>query len=286
MLVKRQMTESFVQFLLNQHEYRLLDKYLSQRDNLTSSQLNHYLQLAIAILATDTSTVNDLLAEIEDKENLSIPRHNQALHYYMYGMKIKFQREEYGDYFRALTPALVDILRLIIERHMIPNLSNFIEPTYKETDSGELIYKGQVWSKEKIESSRNKVRQTWNRYYGDRFNYKHYISSSHLVKLIADYSHDDQLVDTVNQIRQVEKNLRNILAHEVIYASQRWIESRVNVSLQEVQIMLKRLLKYAGLEDVSQRRLLEQLNQRILNEYKQLLDTKEQFNEEISDSWK
>ncbi len=266
-MMDSQLNDELIVHMLDYREYLLLQSYLDSSSVLTP-HLQLLTQLGEAILHCDIESVNTLAESLNISHLTHITRLKQRAYYYYQGMQLNFLRQEYGDYFRALSPFLVDVLRLIVERHIMPQLNEFIIPIVKENAEGNKIYRGLQWKQSRVEQSNNIINQTFKKYYGERFNYDHYVSSSHLVKIIDDHSNDQHLKQLIAKVRHVEKYVRNIAAHEVVYVDNTFVTQRTSLTLEEIQLSIQELMDFAGLTDQSMIHILLEINQQILEELK------------------
>ncbi|MBG9982883.1 hypothetical protein HZY86_07185 [Aerococcaceae bacterium DSM 111020] len=266
-MMDSQLNDELIMHMLDYREYLPLQSYLQSSSTMTP-HLKLLTQLGDAILHCDIETVNPLAESLDILHLTHISRLKQRAYFYYQGMQLNFLRHEYGDYFRALSPFLVDVLRLIIERHIIPQLNEFMIPIVKENAEENRIYRGLQWKQSRVEQSNNIINQTFKKYYGERFNYDHYVSSSHLVKIIEDHSKDQKLKQLIANVRHVEKYVRNIAAHEVVYVDNAFVTQRSGLTLNDVQLCVQELMHNADLTDQAVINILTEINQRILQALK------------------
>ncbi|WP_051221049.1 hypothetical protein [Eremococcus coleocola] len=248
-------------YLLDQHDYAMLVKLL-QKEGAPAS-LQAFARLGQALVQGNLAVIDKLAQELDQDQLLRPEALEQATYAAYRALQIQLKRQEYGDYFRALTPILVNIFRLIFEKRVMPQLDQFIEPIKKEDIDGRHLYRGLQWKQSRVEASDNIVNQTFHRYYGDHFNYDQYLSSSHLLKLITDHSQDKDLVAKATRMRAVEKYVRNLSAHEVVFVDQAWVKERGQLSLEEINHLLGELMTLADLKDQDQLNALSKINKEI-----------------------
>lgn len=257
--------QPLITHMLQYRQYLPLQNYLQATSNLTP-RLDRLIQLGEAILQNNIDQVNQL-ADSLNLHYITKPTHlQQRAYFYLEYMHLQFARKEYGDYFRALSPLLVDVLRLVIERNIMPQLNEFIVPIIKENDEGNGIYRGLQWKQSRVESSDNIINQTFHKYYGERFNYDHYVSSSHLNKIIDDHTVDEEIRNLTIKIRHVEKLVRNIAAHEIVYIDDDFVKHRSGLSLTEIRNCIEELTDKAGLSNQQIRQVFTDINQQIMQE--------------------
>lgn len=255
--------------MLECREYRSLSNYLETHASLKDPHIDASLQLAQAFIDIDLQTIEQLAPQLNRTYLLKPTYLERRLYSYAHYMYLQYQRKEYMDYFRALTPLLVDLFRLVIEHDFFPELNQYIEAIVKDNEKGKPVYKGLQWKQSKIESDDNLVNDTFRRYYGERFNYKHYLSSSHLIKLIEDHSDNEYVKEKCHDLRQVEKFVRNIIAHEVIHVTDKFVIHRTGLTIEKVHELIRDVFEIAQLKDARQWQIMEDINQTIKKKIKE-----------------
>lgn len=252
---RHQLDKSYIEFsiLTKYHHYQALELELSKLKQWQNRALMQRIQIAKAILNADLEQVKQFTQESDYTYLTKGTVLERKAYYQLQTMTLQLAREEYGDYLRALTPLLVDLLRIVIERDFMPHLSEYIIPVIKNTEEDKALYRGLQWSRDKIEATDNLIQSTWKKYYGDYFNYDHYVSSSHLIKLIETHATQPRLVELTTQLRQIEKYLRNIVAHEIIVVDRQFFKERMDTTPEAVHQLLLKVYQEAQLNDQLQR---------------------------------
>lgn len=259
---------ALIAHMLDYYQYIPLDEFLVSHPHWSTSQIQETLQLLQAIISVDLKTMETLAPKLQLDFLLQPSFLERKVYSYTQNMMLNLSKHEYSDYLRGLTPLLVDVLRLVVAKHAVKDLDQFVMQVSKETPDGRLLYKGLQWNQEKIEQGHNRVQKTWQKYYGKHFNYNHYVSSSHLLKLLMDYAKDESIKETAAQVRQVEKDLRNIVAHEVLFVDENWLKMRSNMDADEIHAILMRLIYIAGLDDQRQWDVISDLNEQLKELFK------------------
>ena len=259
---------ALIDHMLTYYQYIPLERFLKRHAQWDTLQIKNTVTLAYAISNVDLTTVEELAPSLQHPYLLRPSFLERRVYSYTHYLKISLAKREIADYLRGLTPLLVDVFRLLIEEHLLPNLNDYLIPIMKETEDGRRIYKGLQWREAKIEAEPNIIRATWHHYYGKTFNYKHYISSSHLLKIIEYHLEDETIRSAAHELRQIEKYSRNIIAHEVMYVDDAWLMNRVQLRSEEIHQLLINLISMAGLTDARQWNIVNQLN----DELSQLFD--------------
>lgn len=260
--------EAVLRYMLASRQYPHIRYYLSQNHIQISQEVDDLLDLAQGILRVDIDLVEKKAKDCQFPYLLKPRQLQQRVYYYTQHLELQLKNEEFGDYFRGLTPVLVDLLRLLIENDFMPELSKYMMPVVKDTPQGTPLYRGLQWYEKKVEQGHNRVKVTFRKYYGNRFNYDHYVSSSHLLKLIEDHSDNQALKTKANQMRQIEKYLRNIIAHEVVCVDEDLILRRVHMTPGQIHDLYRDLLRMAGLTDDRQWGILSQIDNKVKQDLK------------------
>lgn len=252
-----QKTLEKIELLLDYQHFVAIGHLLKADQSQQAKEVLALVDLAQAIIATDLGKVKALAQGTKYAfilEGSFIERRTYA---YFQTMTRQIWQEEYGDYLRALTPMLVDVFRLAVIQAVEPNLARYIQPISKATVQGQVIYRGLQWDQSAIESHPNKIKVTWQKHYGDHFNYDHYVSSSHLIKLLEDHATNQDLVDRCQQMREIEKYLRNLAAHESVLVDVKYFTDRLQVTPVQVHQALLALMQAVGLNQKEKITIIE-----------------------------
>lgn len=258
-------TRTALLVLLKYDHFQALESELQSLEVPDKAKLLSLARLGNAILQVDIENVQKLAQNTPFQGILNASPLERKAYYYLQTMSLQLKRQEYGDYLRGLTPLLVDVFRLAIERDFMPNLADYIQPIKKETIDGENLYRGIQWSQTKIDSHPNLIADTWKKYYGHFFNYNHYVSSSHLIKLIEVNSTQSRVIELASQMRKIEKYLRNLVAHEVLNVDQQFFVDRMQMTPTQVHQVLLDLYDEIGLTDSLQRTSIDRIKKELLH---------------------
>lgn len=266
--IERRIEGALIAHMLDYYQFIPLDEFLDNHPHWSTSQIQDTLKLLRAMISVDLKTMETLAPKLHLDFLLQPSFLERKVYSYTQHLMLNLSKHEYTDYLRGLTPLLVDVLRLAVKKHAVTDLDQYVMQVSKETPDGRLIYKGLQWNQERIERGQNRVYNSWQKYYGKHFNYNHYVSSSHLLKLLLDYAKDDTVKETAAQMRQVEKDLRNIVAHEVLFVDEAWLQKRANMDADEMHALLMRLIYSAGLDDQRQWDVISDLNEQLKKIFK------------------
>lgn len=245
--------------LIDYHQFVAVKQELKQLRSSKAKELDTYADFALSIYHGDFKTIDRLGPSLGfDFMTQGSPLERRVYTYFL-SMTRQLWQEEYGDYLRALTPLLVDLFRLAIIKDGVPNLDDYLQPIEKVTVQGPVIYRGLQWSQSAIERSDNPIQLTWRRYYGKNFNYEHYVSSSHLMKIIQDYAGNSKLIKLCQTLRNVEKYLRNLVAHEAVLVDYTYFIQRIDLSPIQVHALVLELMELCGINQKSHLTIVERI---------------------------
>ena len=131
-------------------------------------------------------------------------------------MQIRLRRGEYADFIRAISPILCRLFKRIIEKKLGICLKKYVKDPEKKAvwDHGKL-------SKDTVGKEILKI-LGWENKPGDRFRCGN-VCSGNLQRIIQAKSDDVELKKLVGGLRKVEKNVRNLAAHQIVSVNEETI---------------------------------------------------------------
>jgi CRISPR type III-A/MTUBE-associated protein Csm6 len=158
----------------------------------------------------------------------------QVIFEYALVLQLKLYKEEYADFIRGITPIVVDLLEIILEKQFGLNVDDYC-----------IEKKGvKNWDREKL--ARAGLLPILNKVYGGCFKLGP-VYSNHLSKLICYKSKDAKLSKKVEEITKVESKVRNVAAHEIVSVTDEWFRKNANKSAQEIFSIIQFLVVKAGI---------------------------------------
>lgn len=94
-------------------------------------------------------------------------------------------------------------------------------------------------SVDKLEKQGIRVQYNW----GDQTN----ISSYVILEIMRQKNAESKVINTMDKIRTVEKEVRNLAAHQIVGVTAKWIEAKTKLSPEEIMDSLFELAEYVGL---------------------------------------
>lgn len=203
---------------------------------------NYYelLQIANSRLLLDMGTVRKqlktadnkyLMDEIELARKLSANIDYQKCFEYALSLQVKLRKGEYADFIRAITPLLVELLKLVLVESCGIKIEQY-------------CLKNGEWDRGKLVST--KIDHILQKAYNP-FRYG-YVYSDHLNIIINQFAENIRLKELSNDIRKVERNIRNLAAHEIVVITDSDIKHKTGFYGRQIMNLIKELFNYAGPE--------------------------------------
>lgn len=175
---------------------------------------------------------------------------------YVLLLKIKIIKQEYADFIRAITPAILHMFEIYLKEKCKIIVDDFVQ-----TDS-----KGvRRWSKEKM--SGTDIYKYLEEVYNDGFKSNTAVNSDSCYKLIEKYSPDADILKCALSLRNIEKQIRNKAAHTIVRVTEKDIKRDTGFTVDEIFNMLILMLKFSGF-DTSNKciKSYDNMNEYILSE--------------------
>lgn len=160
---------------------------------------------------------------------------NMKLFEYACVLEIKLKKEEYSDFIRGITPLIVDIFEQILKTKMNINVELLCD-----------IRNGvKIWNIGKLKN--NDIFDILNNSYIKKGGIKEGPVYSHaLAHIIRAKSNDNILKNKVDEIVNVEQNIRNLAAHQIVSVTDKWFVDKSGKSPEEIMNIIRYLLVQAG----------------------------------------
>lgn len=158
---------------------------------------------------------------------------------YALNVDLRLRRKEYADFIRSITPLVVDLFEMILKKQFNINIDDYC--SMRKT-KGSMV---REWSMGKLNGTNIfkvlKAEYNQGKFQGGP------ISSHHLRALIKYYAKDPDLIQNVDNIRNVESNIRNLAAHQIISVTEKSIKKKTGFSPEIIMDMIKNLFSYTGI---------------------------------------
>ena len=155
---------------------------------------------------------------------------------YALSLFIKAQCGYYADFVRGLTPLILELFIIVVEKQSGLNARDFCS-----------YYKGGFWwdlKKMQTNETTTEWLDIWNNEYNGNFR-SDFIKSKELLSVIRKKC-NKVIIDKTKLLRDVEKNVRNSAAHEIGMVTADKIQQMTGHSYSEIIGAIKSLFKYAG----------------------------------------
>lgn len=209
-------------------------------DEMTA-EYKDLLKLAYARVLLDFRGV-DKMIEKTQVSCLPVRSSSQRKYFeYALNMELRLKKEEYVDFVRSITPIVVDLFEIILKKQCKIDINDYC--SVKKQNGKERRW----WSKPKLEGTsageafkEHYAKQNMEFSGGD-------IYSIHLKILIDALAEDAHLKELIKNIRSVEKNIRNLAAHEIVSVTEETIVALTGFSSEKIMAMIKELFNYTGI---------------------------------------
>lgn len=197
------------------------------------------LKAAVARLQLDFSSATSICQKIgvdifPIKESGKI-----ALFEYALSMQIKILHREYGDFIRAISPLITDLLEMILLEQCSFDVKKYCITKENNTEK---------WKIKKLETTEegrkalDLLNQEWSPV---KFWDNTAVSAGNLVPLIEGFSDNQEIKIAARKIREIEANVRNIAAHQIVSITEEKIKKIMgdaSLSVDTIYGIIKKLI--------------------------------------------
>jgi CRISPR type III-A/MTUBE-associated protein Csm6 len=178
----------------------------------------------------------------------------QNIFEYALGLQLKLYKEEYADFVRGITPIVMDLLEMILEKEC-----GIVVEQYCNIDKNKI----KRWNMRKLEKSG--LLKILDEEYRKKGGFKGgIVYSNALAALIKGKCRDTVLIQKVDEISKTESTVRNIAAHEIVSVTEEWFRGRAGKSPNETFENIQFLVTRAGIHaSKEQWRSYDKMNEEI-----------------------
>lgn len=209
------------------YDYRAalnVSKDLNPRLNTRTQNL---LKAADARLNLDWKTLRkyslDNMPEFGTTKNLS----QKNIFEYVLGLDIKLKKGEFADFVRGITPVVADLLEIYLDVKCNIKIDDYCYYNKKNVRN---------WDYQKMRNNTAIYLSLTEKFKEFKFGM---VSSIHLNAIIQKIGRNKQLNNLCQRLTDVEQNIRNIAAHEIVSVTESWIRQKVQFSAQEILNTIK-----------------------------------------------
>ena len=162
---------------------------------------------------------------------------------YCLQMQLKLARGDFDGFIRSLTPVIWDLYFQIIEKDLGLPISRYIENVYSDT-------KVRYWKLDSLQQQNDEKEKKIYTALSTKMNSqvssrKMTVYSPHFLALIQAYHSLDLVKDTSEDLRTVEENLRNMVAHQMIPVTEKIILEKTGFTPKIIMEKVKLLYSTA-----------------------------------------
>lgn len=194
------------------------------------------LKMADARLLLDSETVDKILTE---NNVFRLPlRSGDGRSDFEYALilDVKLKRGEYADFIRAITPLIVDLFEVVLKKQCRIDVNSYCSMKKKVRE----------WDEMKLHGT-DVLRKLEAGYSSGKFKTGP-VYSDHLKILIEAYSRESQLKQLAEKLRDVERKIRNLAAHEIVSIKDGTIKELTGLTGNQIMNMIKDIFAYTGID--------------------------------------
>lgn len=227
--------EEIIKQQITSYDYRAALDVAKAMPTYSSSYIN-LLEIANSRMLLDASNVDKLVGS-EDFDFLPVKgSDNRKIFEYALNLDIKYRRKEYADFILRITPLIFTLFEFILKKYTSIKLSD-----YTRGSKGEF-----KWDSYKLAGT--DVLNALIKQANGSFTGSGYVYSHHLNGLIQEFCEDDKLKTLANEIRDIEKNVRNIAAHQIVSITPDVIEKLTGYTGKQILDKIKALFVYTPIK--------------------------------------
>lgn len=160
---------------------------------------------------------------------------------YLLLLRIKMLKEEYIDFLRGITPLFASLLERIVKKETSIDVNDYCISQKKVNGTTFKRWDERKVSTDQFLSDVLTMDGKWELR-------TQVVTSEHLVTILERRSNNNALKKLVCEVRDVEKSIRNPVAHCITYMTEDAIKKETGYSTKKIFEMLIGLSKYSGIE--------------------------------------
>jgi len=242
--------ENQIKRLIQEYDYK---GALALAESLPKERTEEYLaflKMALQRSLLDMDSVEDFLKQNKGKFQFPVKKaggkeaeKSCLVFEYCLQMQLKLARGDFDGFIRSLTPVIWDLYFQIIEKDLGLPISRYIKNVYSDT-------KVRYWKLNSLQQPNDEKGQKIYTALSTKMNFqvssrKLTVYSSHFLDLIQAYHPLDLVKKTSGELRAVEKNLRNMVAHQMIPVTENIILEKTKFTPKEIMDKVKLLYSTA-----------------------------------------
>lgn len=260
---KRAKIHSQIESLIKNYEYSAaynLFKDIDDISDLFNNKLLEYLRHAYLRVNLKYEEAKKVITFSSDKNSINLTNDENKLLEYYYVMKIKQKKGELSDFILRITPFVTDLLFYYLKKQ-VPALNKVLIDSKK--DGKQIcIYA----SPDNILISRYEKR--FNSFKNNFKKVDDFINLDRLLTIMEHYKNKNissNLIDMFSSIRNIERKIRNNVAHRMINITEKFIKEKVGLSSNTILRKNEKLLKIIIPKINIDYFLYDEINQKIID---------------------
>lgn len=160
-------------------------------------------------------------------------------------LEIKLKKEEYGDFLRYITPIMAELFYHILKEQCEIDVYKYCkkERNAYKWSINKLYQKN---SNEEEEKKRVRIVQAFQKAYKTGIR-EIEASSEQMVRLLEAFITDKREREELKALRTVERDVRNLAAHQIVVVTKEWIKRKTGYEPEEIMKLIKNAVGYAGI---------------------------------------
>lgn len=223
--------------LIREYDYSAALMLAENMEKTLSEKAVLYLKAAERRNLLDISGAQKLLGkETQDILQIAVGEEKDIIEY-LINLNIKLRKRQYADYIRAITPVVLDILLVYMRKKQRISEEKFCVRSRKG-----------IWylSINKMEKSAPDILAILKRKYP--MLKENPLSSDYVSEIILAKEEELKVISSIEKIREVEKEIRNYAAHEIVAITEESILRDASIRPEEIIELLKFLSIRAGIK--------------------------------------
>ena len=161
-----------------------------------------------------------------------------SLSEYFLLLDLKVKKGELADFIRAITPLLADLFELILKECYNFDINDFVSYNKKKV---------RKWDNNKLAKYAPEIKKKLDACYNGKFIGTN-IYSDHLLKIIEIKSQGSSVYKNCNELRNIESNLRNVAAPEIVSVNSDWIKKHTDITPEKIIKKIETILNYTSVK--------------------------------------
>lgn len=233
MMLNKRIKAEVIRNHLNAYDYQAALNVAKTIENLLPENIMFLLEGATKRMNLDYGGAKKAFSKTAVKPMPSLSSDKASIIEYILWLQAKQQRGDLADFIRGITPVIVDILELILKEKYQIETSDFCKKNKKE-----------VWclSREKFLTNLPEILSHVEDDLKTKIN-ETPISSHILLSILEKECQQPELYDKARELREIEQNVRNTAAHEIVSITEDFLEHKTGRKSSQILSLMKQLIQ-------------------------------------------